>query len=368
MFPIHEASKCLFALPFVACLCLPRSDVEVVKEERSAPSTAVENPLSFAVGTWRTEGTQFWTDGTWVEHKGIVEARLAKDGLTLERVFWSSFANGASLGGRSVHVFDPIALTWSGRWTPTLGTWDATPSFGRFEELKDGETGYIEVARGKDAGGAFESTTRFFGVTPEGYGVKTDLVYDSGVVSKNNWNIRFVRIPAEPARESEADNKDPVEATATPPAKVEGTLAFMLGRWLAEGTLQLPDGSEVVHKSYVDARLADDGLTIEREFWGALGSGQALRGVSTYTPTAEDGVWDVLWNPTGAPAAGAARGSFEADEFVEVQTQELPTGRSMQRTRVFDITQASYRVQTDVLPPVGAPLVGVWTVRFRRIG
>lgn len=301
--------------------------------------------LDFAVGTWKTSGTQYWGDGTWVSHKGIVEAFLSDDRRTLVRVFWAAFENGASLGGKSIHTLDPTTGQWSGRWVPTAGQWNATPALGEF---KDDE--YHEVATGSDGAGAFTSFTRFFDISEEGYSVVSDLHYDSGTISEGNWQIRFDRIAEEPLS---GDSQNPQD------------MNFMVGEWDAEGTLRLNDGSIATHRSFVEATVAQDGNGVERHFWGAISVGGALRGFNLHRPSDDNAsVWISSWTPVGASGpVSTTTGQFAGGEFID--TQDDGNGQSV--TRFFDITSTRYTVQTDVQQTNGRTTEGVWTVEFRRI-
>lgn len=307
-----------------------------------------ENKLLFMLGTWKTEGTQYWYDGTWVKHKGIVKCILLDDGVTIERTFWASFDNGVSLGGKSFTVFNPDKNTWSSMWVPTTGNWDAGLSVGRMEGDE-----YVDVARGSDQTGKFMSKTKIFDIKEDSYKVSTDIHYDSGDISKNNWNITFTKIKEGSSRNDKKISTKNVD--------------FLVGHWIAEGKLQLADGSFARHTSYVDAQLNTDG-NLERQFWGSISVGSALRGVSIHKlDNDKKNVWNVQWIPKGSTPAPIAKGSFKKNKFVEVYDQNTVNGTVTIKTKYYDISKDEYKVQTDVLDKDGNINETVWAVHFKRI-
>lgn len=337
---------------FLAFLIISNINIGIAnntnKEECNVLPVEAENQMLFMLGTWRTEGTQYWYDGTWVKHKGIVKCKLLDDGVTIERTFWASFDNGASLGGRALTIFNPNENTWSGKWIPTTGNWDAGPSIGRMEGDE-----YVDIGRGTDQKGRFMSKTRIFDITEGSYSVSTDIFYDSGEVSKNNWNIQFSKIEENDAISNEAIAVKDVD--------------FLVGNWIAEGQLQLSDGSYATHVSFVEAQENPEG-NIERQFWGSISVGVALRGVSVHKKSSKKKQhWDVQWIPKAGAPAPVADGYFDGNKFVEAYEQQGPNGSVTVRTTYYDITPKGYKVSTDVLDKEGNINEGVWYVSFKRL-
>lgn len=304
-----------------------------------------DNSLNFMVGTWKTEGTQYWGNGQWVEHKGIVKCKLLEDGVTLERTFWAAFANGVSLGGKSIHRYDSENKTWSGQWIPTLGTWTATPAIGQFEG-KD----FVEEATGSDQSGKFKSVTRFSEITKDSYSVSTDLIYDSGTVSENNWNIKFTKIEVNPCS---GDAEERIK-----------NLDFMSGEWVAEGKLLLQNGTTDSHISYVEAQT--DGKKINQNFWGAIGKGGALCGISVFE-NITDNTWETQWTPAQGAPAPIAKGQIVNGKYKEEYAQSSGNGASEVVTTYHKLSDDCYKVQTDVIGENGEITQAVWSVVFVRI-
>lgn len=305
-----------------------------------------QNKLLFMVGTWKTEGTQFWGNGVWVKHKGIVECKLLKDGLTLERTFWATFDNGASLAGKSLMIYDPKKKVWSSKWIPTLGKWDVGISIGKMEDST-----YVEVARGSDQSGKFVSKTKAFDISKDSYSVSTDIIYDSGIISKNNWNIKFTRIKKLGDQANRSNTKK--------------TMTFLNGNWVADGKLQLPDGSLVDHKCYVEAYTDKDGV-IKREFWGAMDIGVPIRGVSTYK-SQNDIQWNGQWIPKSGAPSPISKVVHSENEFIESYEQNTPFGKVNVITRYYDISTNEYKIISDVIGQNGEFYKGAWTAHFKKI-